>query len=237
MCRFLRSGTVIPGGFLVVCVILGLQAVASKQMSVAERAAAAPELEQIPWRIGRWKAQAEGSLDNSMILALKPDAYVLRDYADPSSGSVMNLFVGYFQSRQNAYGPHSPRICLPGAGWLVRSARIGEIAASETQRIPVNEYMMENGTRRIMVLYWYQNERAAWAEEFHAKLMMLPDLLRYRRSDVSLIRLVTPLEGSAARSELSECHEFARALYPAVTDILRAGDSGQAKLTPGQPLN
>ncbi len=124
---------------------------------------------------------------------LKPDEYILRDYADPRGTPSINLFVAYFKSLQNKYGPHSPRICLPGSGWLITSSKIINLPVpGRPGGIPVNQFTMEQSSQHILVLYWYQNDRDVWAEEYHAKLRLLPDLIRYRRSDVSLVRLVVP---------------------------------------------
>jgi hypothetical protein len=77
---------------------------------------------------------------------------------------------------------------------------------------------MDKGNQRILVLYWYQNDRDIWAQEFHAKLRLLPDLLRYHRSDVSLVRLITPLESSLAETELSSCIRFTREMFPPLAE-------------------
>ena len=160
-----------------------------------------------------------------MLEYLKPDSYVLRDYGNKADNSSINLFVAYFKSLQNSYGPHSPRVCLPGSGWLIRSSRIRPLPVpGRAEGIPVNEYILEKNEDRILVLYWYQNDRNVWAEEFKAKLTLLPDLIRYRRSDVSLVRLVEPMRGEADGPTVAQCQEFARLIFPSLTDSLRKGD-------------
>jgi EpsI family protein len=96
--------------------------------------------------------------------------------------------------------------------------------ASRPEAIPVNEYMLEKGRQQILVLYWYQNNRRAWAEEFQAKLNLLADLLRYRRSDVSLVRIVAPLNGSDSSHSLESSKDFAQALFPALAERLDTGE-------------
>jgi len=146
---------------------------------------------------------------------LKPDEYILRDYANVQGGAPIGLFVAYFKSLQNVYGPHSPRICLPGSGWLITSSKIATLQVpGRPQGIPVNQFTMEKANQRILVIYWYQNDRDVWAEEYHAKLRLLPDLIRYRRSDVSLVRLIEPLAGSSADKELADCRRFTRDIFP-----------------------
>jgi hypothetical protein len=80
--------------------------------------------------------------------------------------------------------------------------------------VPVNQYEMERDGKRILVLYWYQNQRKVWAEEFQAKLFLLPDLLRYRQFDVSLIRIITPLDAYPSSQRASQVAiQFAQTLF------------------------
>lgn len=210
--------------FPAACLILVLQMAASRVLTVPERDIPIPELRKLPLNIAGWKGSFDQEMDNSITRYLKPDDYILRWYVEPNSGIPVNLFVAHFKSLQNAYGPHSPRVCLPGAGWLVRSSEQPVLAVpAGGQQIRVNEYMLEKAAERILVLYWYQNDRDMWADEFYAKLRLLPDLLRYRRSDVSLVRLITPL-GTAADGERVKCREFAGRLYPLLVERFAAAN-------------
>jgi EpsI family protein len=208
--------------------ILVLQASASRMAKIDEHAIGVPGLHGLPLQLGRWKASSEQSMSPEVVAYLKPDEYILRDYTDPQAGETVNLFVAYFKSLQNVYGPHSPRICLPGAGWLVTSSKIDNVVVSgRTEPIPVNEFVMEKSNERILVVYWYQNDRDVWAQEFHAKLRLLPDLLRYRRSDVSLVRLITPLRGAASEPELANCFQFTKNLFPFLADDFASVSTGR----------
>jgi EpsI family protein len=133
------------------------------------------------------------------------------------------LFVAYFKSMQNSEGPHSPRVCLPSAGWLVRSSEILPLPVpGPSGTIPVNRYVMERSGDRILVVYWYQDTHDAWAEEFQAKLKLLNNLIRYRRSDVSLIRIITPVNRTTAGNEFATCVGFTRQMYPALVERFNA---------------
>jgi EpsI family protein len=207
------------GFFLAICIILIVQTTASKMVSIDEKTIPIPGLHDIPSELGNWKATGEQSLDRDVALYLKPDDYILRDYVDHTTGTSINLFVAYFKSLQNSYGPHSPRICLPGNGWLVRSSKIASVRVAERQNpIPVNEYLLEKSGQQILVLYWYQNNRNVWADEFEAKLRLLPDLIEYKRADVSLVRLVTSLRGADNGSELAISLDFSQLVFPKLVD-------------------
>ncbi|HTR35362.1 MAG TPA: EpsI family protein [Bryobacteraceae bacterium] len=205
--------------FLAICLILVLQAAASHMISIDERTIPIPGLHLIPMDLGGWRAGGEQSLDQAVTDYLRPDEYILRDYVDPARGEAVNLFVAYFKSLQNSYGPHSPRICLPGNGWLVLSSKVDSIPVpGRREPIPVNDYVMEKSGDHILVLYWYQNNRNIWAEEFQAKLRLLPDLVRYRRADVSLVRLVTAVPGEYSQKERTATLDFTRLLFPKLVE-------------------
>jgi len=133
--------------------------------------------------------------------------------------------VAYFKSLQSGYGPHSPSVCLPGSGWLVKDRNIIDISVPGREAgIPVNKFVLEKAGQHILVLYWYQNDRNVWAQEFQGKLRLLPDLIKYKRSDVSLVRLVQPLAGDDAGQALIECRQFAKAVFPALSEDFRRAD-------------
>jgi len=220
-----KLGDIIAKGmFVPVCVILALQAAASHALSLPERDLPSPEIRKLPLELGNWRAAGEQTLERRVTEFLKPDEYVLRDYVDRTNGSSVNLFVAYFKSLQNNYGPHSPRVCLPGVGWLAVSSNIVTVPAPGRPRgIPVNEYLLEKSGDRMLVVYWYQNDRAIWAEEFQQKLKLLPDLIRYRRSDVSLIRLTTPVLGVADDNEFAMCVKFTQLIFPFLAERFSSG--------------
>jgi EpsI family protein len=197
------------------CLIFVLQAGASRMLKVDERAMPIPGLHNLPFELNGWKSTQEQSMDAAAEAWLRPDEYILRDYEDEHHDVRVNFFVAYFKSTQNTYGPHSPSVCLPGAGWLVTSHRIATIPVpGRPEGIPANQFTMAKQNQRILVLYWYENDRDIWAQEFQAKLRLLPNLLKYHRSDVSLVRLVIPMRGTSADHELDSCFRFTRDFFP-----------------------
>ena len=202
-----------------VCVVLSLQANASRWLTIDETKLGVPNLRSVPLQLGQWQAQTEQTIDAGTLAYLKPDDYILRDYADLQQGTSINLFVAYFKSLQSKYGPHSPRICLPGSGWnITSSSSLNLTVPGRKDPIPVNQFTMEKSNDRILTLYWYQNDRNVWAQDFYGKLLLLPDLLRYRRSDVSLVRLVTSMRGYQPTAELKDSEQFARKIFPLLVD-------------------
>lgn len=210
---------------LPVCLILAAQGAALHLLSIPEEHLVIPRLDNVPDQLGEWKTVSEQALDPSVQEYLRPDSYILRDYSNASSGATVNLFVAYFKSLQSGYGPHSPAVCLPGSGWLVEQQKILNISVPGAQStIPVNKFVLEKSGQHILVLYWYQNDRNVWAEEIQGKLRLLPDLIKYKRSDVSLVRLVQPLPGDDADEALKDCKQFTTLLFPVLSDDFRRAD-------------
>lgn len=209
------------GLLLAITVVLVAQTTALHMLAIPEVDLRLPDLHALPLELGRWQAASEGSLEAAVTAYLRPDEYILRDYLDKSSGSSINLFAAHFKSLQNSYGPHSPRVCLPGAGWLIRSSKISTLPVTSTEAIPANEFSLEKSNDRMLVFYWYQNDRRIWAEEFQMKLYLLPDLVRYRRSDVALVRVIAPVRAASHEQERTDSLDFIRTMFPQLKVLLQ----------------
>ena len=119
---------------------------------------------------------------------------------------------------------HRRFACPVAAGWFGQRTILNIDVPGRSAAIPVNKFILEKGGQHILVLYWYQNDRNVWAEEFQGKLRLLPDLIKYKRSDVSLVRLVQELPGDDADQALTECKQFTKVIFPALSEDFRRAD-------------
>ena len=126
--------------------------------------------------------------------------FLLRNYPDSAGTPDVDLFIAYFASQRAGDTLHSPKNCLPGAGWSPVDAKETEILLPGQAPFPVNEYLIAKGVDRKLVLYWYLAHGRAVASEYQAKFYLVADAMRYNRSDGSLIRMTTPV----ARGERTE---------------------------------
>jgi len=55
------------------------------------------------------------------------------------------------------------------------------------------EHRVEKGDEKSIVLYWYQSRDRVIASEYLAKIYLVLDAMRYRRSDTALVRVVVPV--------------------------------------------
>lgn len=151
-------------------------------------------LKTFPLQLGDWVgSNLEIPKDVSDVLG--PGEFLFRNYSNISlSPSPLNLFIAYFPSQRIGDTIHSPKNCLPGAGWSpLASSRITISLPGEPQ-LEVNRYLVAKGTQRALVLYWYWAHGRAIASEYRAKYYLVEDSIRLNRSDGSLIRVVCELK-------------------------------------------
>lgn len=146
-----------------------------------------------PRQLGDWVG-TDLEIPKDISEVLGAGDFLFRNYSDiSSSNSPVNLFIAYFPSQRIGDTIHSPKNCLPGAGWLpLTSSRIA-IALPGEPPLEVNRYVVEKGGQRALVLYWYWAHGRAIASEYHAKYYLVADSIRLNRSDGSLIRVVREL--------------------------------------------
>jgi EpsI family protein len=197
-----------------------------------ERTPAPPSLSSFPAEIGEWKQLREDPIAADVAAELRADRLLSRTYAQSETGSVAGLFVAWFQSQRAGSGqPHSPKVCLPAAGWIPEAA--GEITLDTSGgAIAVNRYIVVNRGQRDVVLYWYQGPRRVTAGEWEAKLWLIADALRDKRTDTALVRVIVPsasVAGQAVSPVGTEAGDqaadalatgFARRLYPLLREAL-----------------
>jgi EpsI family protein len=137
--------------------------------------------------------------------------FLLRVYQNAAvPQSYVDLFIAYFASQRTGDTIHSPKHCLPGAGWFpIESSRV-TMSLPGKSPYPANRYIIAKGDDRQLVLYWYLAHNRAVASEYWAKFYLVADAIRMNRSDGALVRITTPL-GSGEKMASAEKRMFALA--------------------------
>jgi EpsI family protein len=71
-----------------------------------------------------------------------------------------------------------------------------------------------------VVLYWYQTPRRVIAGEWAAKLWLVADAVRDRRTDTALIRVIVWSAGGGDEAATTVASRFAGKLYPVLRGYL-----------------
>ncbi|HEX8832222.1 MAG TPA: EpsI family protein [Longimicrobium sp.] len=148
--------------------------------------------------------------------------YVMRAYT-PAAGAAaagFSVYVGYYASQTRGKTIHSPKNCLPGAGWEALTSKQATVATPEGPA-RVNQYLLQRGKDRALVLYWYQGRGRIAAGEYRVKWDLLRDAALRGRSDEALVRVIVPVTGSEADA-LRLASKVASELVPAVSRSLPA---------------
>jgi EpsI family protein len=202
---------------IVVPALLLAEALMVQWAGHAERVPPTPELTALPRQIGRWTQSAEFSIEPEVQAQLRADRLLERSYYSENAGAPVSqaeLFIAWFNSQSKGdRQPHSPRVCLPGAGWLPESTGTVRIDTPAGE-LDATRYVVSKGGFRSAVLYWYQTPHHAIAGEWEAKSWILIDALRYRRTDVALVRIVVPSLPGQSQAATDTAAGFARAVYP-----------------------
>lgn len=145
------------------------------------------------------------------------DQYLMRSYLRDSS--FFSVYVGYYEAQNQGKSIHSPKNCLPGAGWEPVENSTRSLAVDPLP-VTVNRYLLEKGNNRAVVYYWYQGRgRVSW-NEFAVKWELLRDKALHGRSEEALVRIVVPLDPAAPSRADALAAEVAQELIPRLFDIL-----------------
>ncbi|HEX8181635.1 MAG TPA: EpsI family protein, partial [Pyrinomonadaceae bacterium] len=103
--------------------------------------------------------------------------------------------------QRNGATYHSPLNCLPGTGWTMNDpGRILIQPATGGQAIEANRYIVEHGTTREVLIYWYQGRGRTVASEYWGKIYTVLDSVQRRRSDGAMVRVMVSVSGSEAEA-------------------------------------
>ena len=173
----------------------------------------APE-DDFPMKLGEWSGRRV-PIDSQILQILGAGDFVERSYQAGFSRSPVDLFIGYFPTQRTGVSIHSPKNCLPGSGWAPIDSKYVPLPIGGTKHYEVNEYVIEKGEQKELVLYWYQAHGRVVANEYIAKFYLVEDSIRMNRSDAALVRVVTPILGGETASQAEKrAFQFVQVLMP-----------------------
>src|SRR6266550_3414717 len=145
-------------------------------------------LKDFPAQLGQWRQRGgDQILDEETQKVLRADDYLSRNFE--SNGRTASFYVGYYATQRNGATYHSPLNCLPGAGWSMSApATILITPANGKPVFEANQYLIQNGRERQLMIYWYQGRGRAVASEYWGKIYTVWDSLSRHRSDGSMVR-------------------------------------------------
>jgi EpsI family protein len=155
----------------------------------------------------------QGVMEQEIKDVLRADDYVTRDYAASPTQSA-NLFVAFFKTQRSGQTPHSPKNCLPGAGWVwTVSDTIPVTVPGRESPIEINRYVISKGEDKALVLYWYQSRDRVVAKEYQAAAYVAWDALRYNRTDTSIVKVTLRIVNNQEDAATQTGIDFIKSFY------------------------
>ena len=200
-----------------VLVIMGMTLGLTSMASHSELIQPNKSFNSFPMEIDTWKG-TRAQLDAEVYNILGVEDYVLADYF--RGLDKVNFYLGFYQSQREGDLIHSPKNCIPGAGWSISQTRTEVLGTNSQGKTTKVIYMLvERGTKKQIVLYWFQSRGRIIASEYMQKFWLVWDSIFRRRTDGAFVRLIAPVIHTEADT-LGVLKEFARVIHPHLKEFL-----------------
>ena len=154
-------------------------------------------------------------LEPAIERVLGADDYLAMHYRHPDRAAPVDLFVAYYDKQTEGSGIHSPEVCIPAGGWEVSRWQSDTLtlegANGRPLEIPVKRAIIQKGTNRQLVYYWFEQRGRRLASDYAVKAYTVWDSLLQGRSDGALVRLLSPIRpGETVADAERRVHELAQ---------------------------
>jgi exosortase D (VPLPA-CTERM-specific) len=184
---------------------------------VAQRSETVPErlrFASFPMTLGEWRGR-DSDLEPQIEHGLGLDDYILADYRS-GDGVPVNFYIAYYGSQRKGVSPHSPRVCIPGGGWLITDFSRREVAGQ-----PMNRVVIEKDDVKQIVYYWFEQRGRRIANEWVSKWYLLVDAIFRNRTDGALVRMITlAMPGEAGEAADTRLRNFLEDVRPKLDGYL-----------------
>lgn len=203
----------IIAALLILCGAVSLQFI-----SISEAVPPRKSFSDFPKEIGPWKGK-ESRFDNAIYDILGVEDSFLANYMGPDGGHVQ-LYIGYYDSQRKGDLIHSPKNCMPGAGWKIIETDYTEVERGNGEPAKVIKMTLQNGKYKQLMLYWFHSRGRIIASEYWQKIYLVWDSITKRRTDGSFVRLLSPIVDGNDEQALQNLSDFAEGLMPLLNEYI-----------------
>ena len=152
-----------------------------------------PKLDQLPAAFGDWRSQ-DIPMPANIAKVLGADVTLQRVYEN-SSRQRVELFLAYFSKQAVNSQIHSPKHCLPGAGWTIVSTEPTRVDLPGQSQPATRMVLQQEGVSEQM-LYWFRTRSGSVTGEYALKLDLVRNSLARRPTDAVFVRYVAQDQGA-----------------------------------------
>jgi len=180
-----------PVKFMIFCILVS-SVVSSILSNRPETNIQRLPLSKFPLEIASWIGH-ESRLPATTEEVAGASEYYLGDFVSDDNKAV-NVYISYYADQKHGQIPHSPKVCMPGDGWIIISNDPVEINNEDGSGFNANRLVIEKAGKTIVAYYWLKQGQNTYRNEMLARLDLIRFSLKSNRTDGALIRLVTELQ-------------------------------------------
>jgi EpsI family protein len=173
---------------------------------------------QFPLEIGPWRG-VSSQMDEKVYNILGVEDYIMANFSK-GPGQAVNIYVGFYQSQSKGDLIHSPKNCMPGAGWnIVQSSVIPIDLPKSGKTIKIAKLLLAKDGQKQIVYYWFQSRGRIISSEYMQKIWLVLDSITKNRTDGSFVRLIAPVIKNETETEVL-LTQFADEVYPILNQFI-----------------
>lgn len=158
----------------------------------------ASSLDALPKELNGWRS-VDVAMDSEVTDMLGADYHIQRTYQHRQR-LVTFVYLGYYGSQSGGTPEHTPEVCYPAQGWVIRQSLIRRIGGRDG--FDVRELLVEKEGEQRLVHFWYRTARATGlTSTAQLRLQHFWGRLTRDEGDGALIRLSTPVRGGEVGAE------------------------------------
>ena len=173
-----------------------------------------------PKKIGEWVGE-ERRFDKKVYEILGVDDSFLSNYRTPD-GRFVNLYIGFYQSQRQGDLIHSPKNCMPGAGWnVIETSKAYLIHENiDADKKQITKLVIQNRAQKQVMFYWFQSRGRIISSEYMQKIYLVIDSITRHRTDGSFIMLMVPVINHDEAVAEKSLEDFTKILFPILKEYI-----------------
>lgn len=176
-------------------------------------------LSQFPPMLGQWRA-SESRLPPSVEAVAGASDYFYGDFLSTYNNKI-NLYIAYYQDQKKGPAPHSPKVCIPGDGWVITSDTPVLITSSNGKSHEVSRLIISKDEHTIVTYYWLKQGKNIYRQQFVARFNLIWFAIKENRADAALIRMVSEVDNNEKIEDTDKrMQEMATELLDVISDYV-----------------
>jgi len=218
--RFSEKGVSLTRYYLTVGLLLLSAVVNVAYRSIDRQVFEKPRIEAFPREMGEWVHTVDIRMNQGVVDILQADGLVFREYRGPANLPVSLCLMYHINDR---YGAHSPEVCYTSQGWTIEfeGERHTRHAVLPNSGFEVNQFTVEKGDQRRVVLYWFfGSDKRQTASRTRQMLANAAHRLFHTTSISGFVRVSSPMEPDSEAVSMEHVIDFADQVAVAIQPYL-----------------